>query len=511
MNSAGRMLLALRQATFRLDDRPVFPHTDWSLRRGEHWAVTGPTGAGKTVFCRAVCNELPVIHGTLDYRFRPLSGREPEARIEYLAAEHWTFDPTAGAPARWFSLDEEQSPRVADVLAWDAVEKINPFEVVRRRRADIVHWERRAQQIIRWLGIAPLLAKPLLALSNGERRKVALARALMRTPRILILDDPFAGLDCQYRRHLRDLLATLIRRRATTLLLVGADSADWPSGLTHLLHIERFRIVGQGPLRRLRRDPRMARLLRDCTSAPAGARPLRPRARRRETPGPELVRLQDVQVQWGRSRILEHVNWTVRAGESWAIVGPNGSGKSTLLSFILGDNPQVFANDVRIFGRPRGSGESVWDIKRHIGWVSPEFHAGFDPALSGLATVLTGFYDAATLCVAPPARRRAAAKLWLRKLRLAPLAGHPFGQLSAGEQRLLLLARALVKAPRLLILDEPCQGLDRAHRTAFIAEVDRRIRQGVTVLYVTHQRGEIPPSIRRILRLGGGCARAGSR
>ena len=511
MNSAAPPLLALRRATFRLDDRLVFPRTDWVLRRGEHWALVGPTGAGKTVLCRALANELPLVHGFLDYRFRPAPNREPESGIEYLAAEHWNFDPVAGIPARWFSLDQELSPRVADSLAWNAVENIIPFEIVRRRRAEIARWERRARRIVRWLDIAPLLSKSLLALSNGEHRKIALARALMRAPRILILDDPFAGLDLQFRRHLRDLLATLIRRRATTLLLVGAEPADWPPGLTHLMHIAHFRIVNQGPLRHLRRDPGVARLLRESLPAPAKARSARAPARRKTAPGPELVRFRNVQVRWDKVRILEHVNWTVRAGESWAIVGPNGSGKSTLLSFILGDNPQVFANDVRVFGRPRGTGESVWAVKRRLGWVSPEFQAGFDPALTGLETVLSGFYDAATLCERPSSRRRAAARGWLRRLRLGSLAGRPFGRLSAGEQRLLLLARALVKSPRLLILDEPCQGLDRAHRVAFIAEVDRQIRQGVTVLYVTHRRAEIPPSIHRILRLGSGRARAGTR
>lgn len=499
MKAAGQPLLELRQATFRLDDRLVFRNSDWLLRRGEHWAVTGPTGSGKTVFCRALCGEHPLVHGALDYRFPPPPNREPEAAIGYLSAEHWTYDPAEGAPARWFSLDREQSPRVADQLSWKAVEQINPFEVVRRRPAEVARWNHHARRIIRWLDIAPLLSKPLLALSNGEHRKVALARALMRAPRILILDDPFAGLDVCYRRHLRNLLAALIRRRAATLILVGAEPADWPRGLTHCLHIENFRIAGQGPLTRHPCGPK---------SAPAASRARRP-APRPAAVGPEMVRFRNVQVQWGDTPVLHGVDWTVHAGESWAIVGPNGSGKSTLLSFILGDNPQVFANDVRLFGQTRGSGESVWDVKRHFGCVSPEFHYAFDPALTGLETVLTGFFDAAALCETPTPRQRVLARRWLRKLRLLPLADRPFGRLSTGEQRLLLLARALVKSPRLLILDEPCQGLDPAHRAAFVTEVDRRIRQGATVLYVTHRHDEIPPAIRRILRLKNGRARTG--
>lgn len=510
MDSAAQPILELRRAAFRLDDRLVFPRTDWTLRRGEHWLVAGPTGAGKTIFGRALRGELPLVAGSLDYGFPPVPRRDPESSIEILSAGSSVFDPTEGAPARWFSLDREQSPLVADGLSWRNVERINPFEIVERRPAEASRWNRRARQLIRWLDIAPLLSKPLLALSNGEHRKVSLARALMRAPRILILDDPFAGLDAPYRRHLRDILDALIQRRVTTLLLLGAQPSDWPRGLTHGMHIARFRIAAQGPLSRWRRDPGVVRFLRASASAPALSPPDRP-SRRHEVPGPELVRFRNVQIRWDGPPVLDHVDWTVQAGESWAIVGPNGSGKSTLLSFILGDNPQVYANDVRLFGRPRGSGESIWDVQRRIGWVSPEFHLAFDPSLTGIETVLTGFGDGSTLCRAPSSRQRAAAREWLRTLRLAPLAGRRFGEMSTGEQRMLLLARALVKAPRLLVLDEPCQGLDRRHRLAFVAEVDRRIRQGATVLYVTHRRDEIPPSIRRVLRLGGGRARPGTR
>lgn len=506
--NAGQPILELRHATFRLDDRLVFRNTDWTLRRGEHWLVVGPTGSGKTAWCRALCGELPLVGGAMDLRIRRAAGRDPESALAFLSAAHWTFDPAAGAPARWFSLDREQSPLVADVLSRRSVEELNPFEVGARPPADGARWERRAGRIIRALAIAPLLAKPLLALSNGERRKIALARALMRAPKILILDDPFAGLDAAYRRHLRAVLGGLVRQRRVGLVLVGAEPADWPRGLTHLMRLARFRIAAQGPLPRLRREPGVVRLLRTAEPAPAGgpARPLR-----RAAPGAELVRFRNVRVQWEAAPVLERVDWTVRAGESWAIVGPNGSGKSTLLSFILGDNPQVYANDVRMFGRPRGSGESIWDVQRRIGRVSPEFHDAFDPALTALEAVVTGLRDASTLREPPTPRQRAAARRWLRKLGLASLAGRRFGDLSTGEQRLILLARALVKSPRLLVLDEPCQGLDRRRAQAFVAEVDRQIRQGATALYVTHRREEIPPAIRRILRLGGGRARPGFR
>lgn len=499
MKTERRAILQLRQATFRLGDKRVFPQTDWTLRLGEHWAVTGPTAAGKTIFARALRGDLPLVAGAIEYDFPPVPRREPEDQIECLLADGGDFDTVAGASSRWFSLDQEESLLTRECLEWSAVENINPFEVIRRRRADRERWERRAREVIRWLGIQSLLDKPVLALSNGERRKVALARALMRAPAVLILDDPFAGLDAAYREHLRNILETLIRQRATTLLVIGAQPADWPRGLTHVLRIERFRVVRQSSLAEWRPAASVC-----APSAPSKTAP-RPRLKA----GTELVHFEDVDIFWENQRLLTGVNWTVRAGESWAIMGPNGSGKTTLLSFIVGDNPQVFAKNVRIFGQPRGSGESVWDIRKHIGWVSPELSRSCDPNLTGLETVLSGFLDADGADEAPSAKQRAQARLWLRKLGLGELGKRLFGEMSTGEQRLILLARALVKRPRLLVLDEPCQGLDKTQRERLIAEVDRRIRQGTTALYVTHRRDEIPPGMTHVLRLKNGRATTG--
>lgn len=505
----GTLVLELDGASIRLDQRIVFRRTTWVFRRGEHWVLVGPNGSGKTVLCQALCGEHPVVEGTVHYGFRPIAGREPEQCVEHLSFGRTVeAGSPAGSPARWFSLDQEESPRVSEILSRDRVENINPFEVVQRPPADVARWERHARRVIGWLGIKPLLSHAFLSLSNGEQRKVMLARALMRQPRLLILDDPLAGLDAGFRRHLREVFEALIRQRVVSLLWVGMRPGEWPHGMTHLMLIEHFRMVATGRVGLMRKDPRVVRLLGDSptTLCGAGGDPPDLLQGRRGLSGGELIAFRKVRVRWGRVVILHDVDWTVREGESWAIIGPNGSGKSTLLSMILGENPQVYANEVRVFGKRRGTGESVWDIKQSIGWVSPEFHQGFEGAQEGLDAVLTGFHDATILREVPTARQRQAAMAWMRRLSIAPLARRPFGLLSTGEQRLVLLARALVKRPRLLILDEPCQGLDRRHRAIFVAVVDGLIRDGVTTLYVTHQRDDLPPSICRVLVLRNGHA-----
>jgi molybdate transport system ATP-binding protein len=212
--------------------------------------------------------------------------------------------------------------------------------------------------------------------------------------------------------------------------------------------------------------------------------------------------MRHIAIRYGNAIILRGINWTVRAGESWALLGPNGSGKTTLLSLILGDNPQVYTNDVTVFGHPRGSGESVWEIKEHIGWVSPELHLHFNDSATCFEVVASGFHDTVGLFQTASARQRAVARRWLARFRLLEFAPRPLFSLSAGLQRMVLLARAMVKNPRLLILDEPCQGLDSAHRALFVQTVDALIRaKTVTAIYVTHRPDEVPSSISRVLRL----------
>ncbi len=235
--------------------------------------------------------------------------------------------------------------------------------------------------------------------------------------------------------------------------------------------------------------------------------PLPPVLTQPETAAPFRIAVQmnRVSVRYGNVNILEHVDWTVRAGEKWALLGPNGSGKSTLLSLINGDNPQAYANDILLFDRKKGSGESIWEIKRQIGYVSPELHAYFPKSATCFEAVASGFGDTLHLGTQLTARQAEIADAYLHLLQLDALRDVPLWRLSAGETRLALVARALVKAPPLLILDEPCQGLDAQYGLRIRALLERTCahpRQ--TLIYVTHYPQEIPGCVTRVLRLNGG-------
>jgi molybdate transport system ATP-binding protein len=509
--------LSLRNGAFRLGDRIVFEHTTWVFHRHEHWAIIGANGSGKTLLADALRGGLPLVRGELLYHFRPPRGSTHEEAISHVSFEDRKADVhDTVVQSRWNSLEEEGAMPVRDYLSYERVMEINPFEVSRRQGKARSQFARRMRRAVGLLQVAPLLERRLISLSNGERQRVQLARAFLHPMRLLILDEPFAGLDAATRGHFHALLEQLMDT-PLRVLLITTRVEDLPRHITHVLCVAQCRVVAEGPRGAILSLPRVKRLFstgkggtrgRPQSIQAGGGRRAdisgRRNARRRseDSLGRELVRLSKVTVRYGNTVILREINWTIRAGESWALLGPNGSGKTTLLSLILGDNPQVYTNNVVVFGRQRGSGESVWDIKRHIGWVSPELHLHFNDAATCFEVAASGLFDTVGLFQSLSARQRAAARHWLARFQLLDVADRPLFSLSAGLQRMILLARALVKNPRLLILDEPCQGLDSAHRNLFVQAVDWLIRTGAaTVVYVTHRQDEIPPSIHRVLRL----------
>ena len=218
-----------------------------------------------------------------------------------------------------------------------------------------------------------------------------------------------------------------------------------------------------------------------------------------------MIEMRGVNVAYGATQVLSDVHWIMRNGENWAITGPNGAGKSTLLKLITGDNLQGYANDLFLFGRPKGSGESVWEIKQHIGYVADDLQLRFQRKMSGFDMVCSGFFDSVGLYRRRSQRQKALARHWLAQTGVSHLAARLFSQLSFGQQRMLLIVRAMVKTPRLLILDEPCNGLDVENRQRLLNMLDVIGRSGSTnLLYVSHRADEMPACISHQFHLAGG-------
>ena len=329
------------------------------------------------------------------------------------------------------------------------------------------------------------LDKYIITLSSGELRKFQLTKTLFSDPQLLIMDNPFIGLDAETRDQLRDLLKLLAEERDMEIMLVMSKTDDIPDYVTDIKY---FSEPEEIPAHVLSKEKREAILALPYTAGDYNCQ--------------HVIDMKKVTIRYGERNILKDLDWTVRNGERWALSGQNGSGKSTLLSLVCADNPQSYACDITLFDRPRGSGESIWDIKKHIGYVSPEMHRSYKRNLPAIRIVASGLMDSIGLYAVPNPQDYDKCRWWLDMFGIGGLADKPFLQLSSGEQRLVLLARAFVKDPQLLILDEPLHGLDLWNRrlTKDIIETFCQ-RQGKTLIMVTHYQEELPNVITNTLLL----------
>ena len=435
-----------------------------------------------------------------EYGFKGIDGRDPEGRVSLVSLRKQqealeAFD--SFVQMRWNSTDSDCAPTLDAWLNQDSVEDVLPYEKVERSALSVSRFLKRRERLLDRLVLRDLLGCNLTSLSNGEMRRAFLAFALLRSPKLLLLDTPQTGLDTASRAIVADLLRDLARRGTTAVAYASAFADELPSNATHLLELDaKGRIVYQGPVRRSdkigRKTDRSKSVYRREVSNFQVSHdvPVHEKAK-------ILVDLHDVTVRYGDVTIFEHLDWTIREGEKWLLCGPNGSGKTTLLALMQGDHQQAYSNDVKVFGKQRGAGQSIWEIKKRIGWVSPELHATIDGTQTVLDIVLSGFTDTPFAGTSHGRAHLAAAEEVLKASGLSSFASQPFNNLSSGEQRLALLARAVIKNPPLLLLDEPCQNLDEKHVKRFLRVVDKLCAgREMTLIYVTHRRDSIPRCIR---------------
>jgi molybdate transport system ATP-binding protein len=202
--------------------------------------------------------------------------------------------------------------------------------------------------------------------------------------------------------------------------------------------------------------------------------------------------MQSVSVHYGDTKVLDRVSWTMQAGQHWAISGANGAGKSTLLKLITGDCLQVYANRIRLFGRDRGPHQTLGDVRGQLGVVSHDLAAAYQKRMTALDVVCSGFFDSVGLYRHCTARQVQHARGSLSAMDAAELAQTPFNQLSQGQRQMVLIARAMVKIPRLLVLDEPCSGLDPENRTTVLHLVERIAGPKTSLIFISHHAHEIP-------------------
>ena len=457
---------------------------NFSIEVGEHLAIVGPNGGGKSELVNTLIGKYPLLMNNVEYDFSPRTSTMAFDNIRYMAFRDTYGDTAEGSyyyQQRWNSQDADIYPTIGELMPEEGDPKMR-------------------EKLYRLFGIEELLTKTSILLSSGEMRKFHLTKALLGNPRVLILDNPFIGLDADTRTQLRLLLENLISESDLQLILVLSKAEDIPNFITHVVHVENMVCGPKETLAEYRQkqashpmrmwDEETRKMLLELTN------------RTDDIEAERIVDLHKVSIQYGNRTILKSLDWTVHNGERWALSGENGAGKSTLLSLVCADNPQSYACDITLFDRRRGTGESIWEIKKHIGYVSPEMHRAYLKNLPAIDIVASGLHDSVGLYRRTKPEQLEVCEWWMKIFGIAHLRDRDFLTLSSGEQRLCLLARAFVKDPQLLILDEPLHGLD-ARNGQMVKEIIDTFcqRPNKTLIMVSHYEEELPSCITHRLHL----------
>lgn len=472
------MKIAVRDISVSLGGLTIVNKLGFALQNNEHLGICGPNGSGKSTIAKT-------LHGDVFARGEILFVDQNEKPIVpksvYVDQQH-RFKNRSNVSnfyyqQRYNSTDNEDSLTV--------------LEELNRLGIDPHH---------EWIGtfdIVKLLNKPLIQLSNGENKRLQLVKALSASPDILILDNPYLGLDAAGRLILSESINRISESGIKIILI--ANEEDLPSCITHVLWVEN----GNGSFSSKNHFIETNQL----PQIPIPNRPIALHSlfEKKSLATDTIIELKNLHIQYGAKVILNTINWKVKPGERWCVTGPNGSGKSTLLSLITADNPQGYANEIYLFGRKRGSGESIWDIKSKIGYVSPELHLYFDQGFTCKEVVASGLFDTIGLFRKLTEEQEALILKWLDAMDISNLKDKYMHQLSLGMQRWIMLTRALIKSPELLILDEPCQGLDRIQTQKFVYLIDSICKEtSLTLIYVSHYTEDIPQCITHRMHLENG-------
>lgn len=474
----------------------LFHNLSFEVKAGQNWALVGESGSGKTSLLQTIAGNLHISNGEIIYHFYEDVKRQlindtsftPKKMMAMVASKHH-FKNLANKQdfyyqQRYNSSDSEDTPTVETYL-----QKINI-----NTNTNLV-WT--YNYTVKKLKLEALLDKQLIKLSNGETKRILIAAALLKHPSLLLLDNPLTSLDIQTRAEFDQLLTEISSSGIT--IIMATSPQEIPDVITYVAILHRQKIE---------------KVVLKEAFKPNGLQLQKPQVKidlielkallnqKPDTSFTTIISLENVNIRYGEKQVLKDINWQVLPGEKWALLGPNGAGKSTLLSLINGDNPQAYANQIVLFDRKRGSGESIWDIKKKIGFVSPELHQYFPVESSCLQVIQSGFYDTLGLFRPSNPQKTMIALRWMQLLQIEANARKPLKQVTASVQRLCLLARALVKTPPLLIFDEPCQGLDEQQRNHFKHLLELICQNSnTTLIYVTHYPQEIPNVIDKVLRL----------
>lgn len=478
-------IISIAKATVRHLDKVVFENLDFEWEKGQHWAIISHSGADLTAFLETLRGRTMVTAGSIDRPFAKAYIDQKTGQGEVnsfrdliaVVSQKYTFKNKSNLQnfyyqQRFNSMESEEAATVEEFLLDIPIKHSGKWTL---------------QKVMQLLQLEKLRDKSLIKLSNGETRRLAIAQALLQNPKLLLMDQPLTGLDVKTRADFGAILQQVID--SGIHLVMGTNPQEIPECITHIAVLGKKKVLKEipaGEKDQVNIDFEEAKGF-EGTALKELLLPY---------PAPTcnaILYLKNVNVRYGEKQILQGINWKVKPRERWSLKGPNGAGKSTLLSLILGENPQAYANEIYLFDRRRGTGESIWDIKKRIGFVAPELSRFFPANQTCLKVVLSGLFDTMGLFKKVTEAQEKMAMDWLQFFGLEDTAGKLLKQVSLENQRFILLARALIKKPDLLVLDEASQGMDLMQRRIFKETVNRICElTPVTLIYVSHYVEDIP-------------------
>lgn len=468
MNSDNN-LLQIKDAVPRMQTLAFSEPINWTIKYNQHWAVIGPNGAGKTLLIDILVGKHALKSGEV---ITPNNESISSVVKSVAFSDIYSLTDAQNSfyQQRWNAGCDQEAVRVESLFS----------------KGD-KQW---VAKLVSALGIEDLLHKSINLLSSGELRKALIVRSLLARPRILVLDNPFIGLDAKSRIVLNDLLENLANMEGLQIVLILSHPKDIPTLITNILPVKDRTLLAPMSREEFVSNKEFQQQLFDThTNHPING--VNEDGTENSTFDNALI-FKNIHIKYGERTILNGLQWQVQRGEKWALLGENGSGKSTLLSLVAGDNPQAYANDITLFDRKRGTGESIWDIKKRIGYISPEMHLYYLKNVRCVDVVGSGFFDTIGLYRKCNEEQEQVALEWMKIFGIENIKDTSFLNISTGEQRLVLLARVFVKDPELLILDEPLHGLDVENKQRIKKIIENFCSNNKSLIYVTHYEEEIP-------------------
>lgn len=520
-------LITIQNCKIQSKTETFISQVNWCMQTGEAWLITGPNSGGKDVFLKALSGELEFVpsenqNGTQGI-YSSVFGKDV-ALVSLENAAHLIQEERERDESEYMDkTDPGRTGRqyICEVLGGSS-KKGAPLPEIANRLESMPQ--------IKLCGVEKILDRGLRFMSTGEIRRTLLCRSLLSGAKLIILSDPFAGLDAESRKILLEFFTTITNRQINSdkvnfdfpkIILSMERYKEIPESINMILEMtdkkisycgnrnsyEKLRnekLEEKAKNREQEKNDFLAQLQKIREDSKALTQSINLKNSLQSENPQSLIKFENVNIGWDEHQVLKNLTWEVKQGIHWLIQGPNGSGKTTILELITGDNMQVFRENIKLFGKRRGSGESIWDIKRQLGIVSYRLHVEYRMlgGTSLLSVIISGFKDSIGLYEKASDFEIATAKAWLKLAGFEGRENENFSSISYGEQRAILILRAAVKSPRVLILDEPCHGLDENYRQKILDLLETIAQTGTTtLLHVTHDPGEILSCEHNVLEL----------